>query len=102
MSQVKNAADEQQVKKAAEREKSEREIEMADVKALMSSVIGRRFMNRLLSSCGLYRLSFNNSGSITAFNEGERNVGLKFLADVTEYPDLYLLMLQENRKVERK
>ena len=38
----------------------------------------------------------------TFFNEGMRNIGLKFFADVNEFPDLYLLMAKESREPEER
>lgn len=72
---------------------------VADLVWIMSSPRGRRFMWWLLSLCGVNRISFNNSGSITAFNEGQRNVGLAVQAKVSEHcHGSYLTMLDEQRK----
>lgn len=70
---VKNAANVAELDRAA----FELEVAMGDLRHVMSDARGRRFLWNLLGDCGLYRLSFNHSGSITSFNEGERNVGLK-------------------------
>jgi len=44
------------------------------------------------------RTSFNNSGSVMAFNEGQRNIGLMLQAEVLEAnPDAYMTMLTEQR-----
>lgn len=70
-----------------------------DLKWIMSSPRGRRVMWWLLGLTGIYRLSFNNSGSITAFNEGQRNIGLTLQANVSEHCHAsYLTMLEEQRK----
>lgn len=70
-----------------------------DVKWLMTSPRGRRFVWWLLGVCGIYRPSFNNSGSVTAFNEGQRNVGLAVLTALTENcHGSYLTMLEEQQK----
>jgi len=80
-------------KDAAELERIE---EAEGFKWLMGSKRGRAIMQRLLAKTGLYRTSFNNSGSVTAFNEGQRNYGLWLLAQIeTHCPDRYILMLQE-------
>lgn len=71
----------------------------ADLLWLMNQREGRRFMWRLLQSCHLYETSFTGT-SATFFREGERNVGLQVLADITRLcPDLYARMagdLQED------
>lgn len=75
-----------------------RRKEIEDLKWLMTHEPGRRFMWRLLEAAGVYRTSFNNSGSITAFNEGQRNVGLRFLAEIHEHlPERYVQMLKEKK-----
>lgn len=80
-------------KDAAELERIE---EAEGFRWLMGSKRGRAIMRRLLAKTGLYRTSFNNSGSVTAFNEGQRNFGLWLMAQIeTNCPDRYVLMLQE-------
>jgi hypothetical protein len=69
-----------------------------DVKWVMSSPRGRRFVWWLLSLTGTRRSSFNNSGSVTAFNEGQRNVGLAVEAQIIDNcHQSYLTMLEEQR-----
>lgn len=72
------------------------EDEVGDWKWLMSNKRGRRIVWRLLEKAGVYRSSFNNSGSVTAFNEGQRNVGLRLLAITQQHcAEQYLTLLQE-------
>jgi len=71
----------------------------ADIKWLMSSPRGRRIAWWLLEKAGVNRTSFNNSGSVMAFNEGQRNMGLIVQAQVIELaPEAYMTMLEEQRK----
>ena len=95
---VKNAADSEQVKEAAEREKLQAERDLNDTRWVLSMPQGRRFLYRLLAECGVYRSSFTGS-SETFFREGQRNVGLKLLEEL-EVADAesYLLMLREGNK----
>ena len=73
----------------------------ADLLWLMNQREGRRFVGRLLQSCHLYESSFAGPGSsksATYFREGERNVGLQVLADITRLcPDLYARMVGEQQ-----
>lgn len=74
----------------------ERINEVNDLQWLMGSKRGRRIVQRLLAKTGLYRSSFNNSGSVTAFNEGQRNFGLRLMALIAAHcADQYITMLQE-------
>ena len=70
-----------------------------DIKWLMSSPRGRRIAWWLLEKAGVNRTSFNNSGSVMAFNEGQRNIGLMIQAQIVEMaPEAYMTMLEEQRK----
>lgn len=61
-----------------------RRLELGDLKWLMANVQGRRIVGRLLDRAGVYRSSFNHSGSVMAHNEGRRDMGLFLLAEVSE------------------
>lgn len=79
----------------------QREIQVSDFKWLMKHAQGRRFMNRLLERTGVHRSSFNHSGSVMAFNEGRRDLGLFLTAELLELtPDAYLQLLKEYGKDE--
>ena len=92
---VRNAADREQVKDAARKAKWTREDELADVRAILATKEGRRFVWRYLTECSVFKTSFTGN-SQTFFNEGERNVGLKLMADVNDAdPEAYIAMLRE-------
>lgn len=70
-----------------------------DFKWLMSNKRGRRIVASWLEKSGTFRQSFNHSGSITAFNEGNRVIGLMLIQQINSFcPEQYLTMLQEQRK----
>lgn len=71
-------------KKIAAEQKRERQKEIDDVRKILKTPEGRRLFWRLLSKCGIFRNSFNPNSNLTAFNEGQRNVGLNLLNDVNE------------------
>jgi len=56
-------------------------IEEMDIRAVLKMPEGKRFLWKWIERCGVYRLSMNHSGSITYFNEGERNIGIGLLAE---------------------
>jgi hypothetical protein len=92
-----NAADESQVKEATAKEVRAHERELNDVRAILGTKEGRRLYWRYLGFCKVFSSTFNHSGSVTAYQEGMRNVGLALLADVHEAdPSAYLLMLKES------
>lgn len=79
------------------RDKVVREQEAADLKWLMGSKRGRRMVWRQLERAGVFRLSFNTNAMQMAFAEGNRNEGLRTLAQIhTLCPELYPVMVKEN------
>ena len=75
-----------------------REVEIADVKWLMSSKRGRRIMWRLLDLSGPFRLSFDPNAMKMAFNEGNRNLGNQLLNEVMNLcPEMYPVMVKEQQ-----
>lgn len=76
------------------RERRRRELE--DLKWLMAHPQGRRIVTRLLDVAGVNRSSYNHSGSLMAFNEGRRDIGLFITAEVLEAaPEGYFKLLKE-------
>lgn len=72
------------------------EVEELDTKWLMGSKRGRRIYWRLLDQAGVFRLSFDTDAMRMAFNEGNRNFGLRTLDMIRSTSlDLYALMLKE-------
>ena len=98
-----NAADPKQVKAAKKQERQNREREQADLQSVLSSVQGRRFVWKLLSDAGVFRISHSAGDShSTAFNEGRRNQGLSLLLAIHELdPLLYFTMAKEAQELEQ-
>lgn len=95
MSRISKEAEQE---KRLETEKLEREVFLNDVRHVLSSVQGRRFVWRILDMAGVYRSSFTGNSS-TFFNEGARNIGLRVLSDVMDAkPEAFLQMQQEDKK----
>ncbi|HEX7386250.1 MAG TPA: endopeptidase [Castellaniella sp.] len=74
-----------------------------DWKWLMGSKRGRRIVWRLLEEAGVFRVSFNTNAMAMAFAEGNKNAGIRILAQVQERtPDLYIMMVNEAHDERRK
>lgn len=96
-----NASDEEQVKGRKRKEDKVRDRELNDLRKVMDSMEGRRFVWRLLEKAGVFRTSFTGN-STTFFNEGMRNMGLMILGDVHEAcADAYIRMMNESKESER-
>jgi hypothetical protein len=82
---------------AGGRERRRKELE--DLRWLLGHPQGRRVAMRLLDEAGVYRSSFNHSGSVMAFNEGKRHIGLFLTAEFLEAtPDGFMKVLKEYGK----
>ena len=78
---------------------AQRMQQVEDIKWLVGHASGRRIATRLLDRAGVYRTSFNPSGSVMAYNEGKRDMGLFLLAELMEAaPESYMKMLKEFAK----
>jgi len=99
---VRNAANPRQVKWAERREQERAESFLASLAVVLGTVEGRRVFGELLERAGLYRTSYDNSGSATYFNEGRRNFGLEMQASLIQAgEDLYEQMEREMRAYRR-
>jgi len=97
-----NAANPRQRDWAERREREREEGFISSLRAVMMTPEGRRTFGELLDRAGLWRTSYDASGSATYFNEGKRNFGLEirdYLETASE--DLYLEMEREMRAVRR-
>lgn len=88
------------------RERLAAEEARADLRRILSSEHGRRFVMRLLESARIYSVSFDPSASesthLTAFNEGRRNEGLKLFAQIQECcSDLWPVMVRERNEAKK-
>jgi len=89
---VKNAADESQVNNAKIKKQLLDDQNHNDLKFILDSAQGRRYIWRVLERCGVFKSSFVTSSEIY-FNEGKRDIGLKILAEIMECdPQAYLKM----------
>lgn len=75
----------------------------ADLKSIMSTEEGRRFMWRLLGESNVFGSSFSADPYLTAFKEGCRNFGLQMFEGLHRVcPELYALMADEAAKQQEK
>lgn len=89
-----NLSDPQKIAEKEKRDKRDHEIELADLKKVMSFPEGRRFIWRGLSD--IYRSCYHSDSNMQSLMIGETNKSLKLMADVQEADaDLYLLMQKE-------
>lgn len=92
---VRNAADADQVKRASKREQFAREEEMDDLRVVMSTMQGRRFLWERLGKLGVNKSVFVTSSEIY-YRAGRQDAGHQLLADILDADsEGYLLMQRE-------
>lgn len=92
-----NISDKQQVDAAEKANRRKRHYELEDLRSVLQSPAGRRFVWRYLTIGGVFQSSFTGDNA-TFFNEGRRDIGLKLMADVMEAdPDAYVRMAKEHQ-----
>lgn len=76
----------------------ERQIEADDLRWLLADKRGRRVVSRVLARTGVWRTTYRETDRESIFLEGQRNEGLRWLAEMQEHaPERLIQMLQENR-----
>lgn len=66
---------------------------------IMSAIPGRRWMLEKLEECHVFQTSYSREPIVMAFNEGQRDIGLRLLNDImSSCPDQYILMMRENNE----
>ena len=93
-------ADPAVVRKKARTLKAKAELQQRLLLQFLSSRDARDWVYEFLAGCHVYATSYVAGDShATAFAEGERNVGLKLIAQLP--PKLYALMIEEHSDVQR-
>ena len=73
---------EERKKKESAEAKRTREKELSDLRRILRTSEGRRFVWRLWSRCGIFRNPFNPNSNQHSFNSGRMSVGQELLNDV--------------------
>lgn len=92
--------DPKDVKKRKAAEKNAENLQVDDLKFLMKQPQFRRFMWHLLTISKMFEVSDPHSMERPAgFFDGQRNIGLRYFANVQEScPEQYLEMVNESKK----
>lgn len=75
---------EQQNKKITEEQRRKRAHELSDLKSVLKTPQGRRFIWRLWEKCGIYRNPFTPNANQTGYNSGRMSIGQEVLRDVMQ------------------
>lgn len=70
-----------------------------DLRSVLKTRQGRRVLFRILGESRILQASFGGSPEVTAYNEGQRAVGLRLLAAIHDAaPTAFVQMLEEARE----
>ena len=90
---------EEQLKEQRDAIRQSREIlARSDFKSVVDTPEGRRVLRLILAQCGNAQISFRHGDQhLTAFKEGQRNIGLWLMNQLeTYFPDQYIQLLTED------
>lgn len=95
-----NSGDEKKVNDAKNRERSKRDRELNDLRYLLQSHQGRRFVWRLLAHCSVFESIWSASALIHK-NSGRQDVGHFLMAEVTAAnEEAFFQMMKEAKQGE--
>lgn len=78
-----------------------REQEMDDIRFLMDSVQGRRFLWRILEKGNIFGPSYTPNGGNIFFNDGMKNVACFVLQEIMEEcGDQFIIMMNEDKEAQ--
>ncbi len=99
---VRNAADPNQVRNATRKEKDLRTRELDDMRAVLRTVEGRRFVWRLMGWSGFLQNPSHQRGDMTHQNIGRGDAGRFLLSEILEADEnAYMAMQTEARRESR-
>lgn len=94
-----NTADRKEIRR---KEKEDRQAEKDRgqvILEIMSHKPGRNYAWDILSSAHVFATSYSPDALATAFAEGERNFGLRFLNDIMQWcPEQFIQMMREQNE----
>jgi len=95
---VKNAASPKQVNKAEKREELNRDSELNDIRAVLSTAEGQRFVWRLMEKCKTFN-SIWQSSALIHYQSGQQDIGHFLMAEIVEADEELLFnLMKQNMK----
>lgn len=99
-----NATDTRKIRRARTKDRLRQIQALKDLEDILATAGGRRWILSLLRRCRIYSVTYAGEATHeTAFQEGERNIGLHVLGVLLEeFPAQYSLALTEQSASEEK
>lgn len=93
-----NSADTKEIKKKKNEHKKLRDQELKDLKYILASEQGRRFLWRILGKCKTFGSIWETSAKIH-YNAGQQDLGHFLLSEITEAnEESFFKMMKENKE----
>lgn len=93
-----DASDPEQVTKARKKAGSGHRERLEFVEAMLKLPQGRKYLFKLLEKCSVFGNPLVQGDThSTYFRLGEQNVGKILLSDIQQFPELFVLMMGENK-----
>ena len=93
-----NSTDKKKLEEQGRKEKLIREKELDDIKEVLKTSAGRRFIWRLLSKCKAFN-SVWHSSALIHYNSGQQDIGHFIMAEITDADvELLFKMMKEHKK----
>lgn len=94
--------DEKQVGRAQSRHRKRRQVELDDLKQVLNTPSGRRFITRLLDQTGLLASDMFTGNSTTFYNLGKRDVGLWVYNEMMKAKPESMIEIMNDRLTEKQ
>ncbi|MGB0752444.1 MAG: hypothetical protein ACPGQI_10830 [Gammaproteobacteria bacterium] len=94
--------DEKQVGRAQSRHRKRRQVELDDLKQVLNTPSGRRFITRLLDQTGLLASDMFTGNSTTFYNLGKRDVGLWVYNEIMKAKPESMIEIMNDRLTEKQ
>ena len=96
---VGNAADDKQVEESGRKEKFQNEIDLEDIRSVLSTKEGRRLLWRVMSKCLMFESFWHPNSEYLHYRSGRYEIGC-FIRDqiIKANEEAFLLMMKENKK----
>ncbi len=98
---VGNAGDEEQVAQAKGKERRVRQNQLNDVRTVLETEAGRRFVWRLLEECKAFASVKANDDSTTNYNAGKQDIGHYVMTELLEARPNALIEMMTEAQTER-
>lgn len=97
---VRNAADSKQIKKAKKSSEINREEELSDIKKVLTTSEGKRFVWRVLERCKTFSSVWESSARIH-YNAGQQDIGHFLMSEIVQADESLLFeMMKDNKQGE--